>query len=258
MTVPAAEWDQLAADINRARVLPGPDGGRRARRAAATTPRRWTGCSAARSRPRLQRWCDLAAERLDPAVRCIITPGNDDPLEADAVLRGADRVECPEGELCDLGPVTMASLGVVPYTPWNTERECLGGGAGQADQRDARPGARRAASDLQLPLPAVRLRARRRPRARRDAEAGDPWRPAEHRPGRQPRGAGRHQALPAGGRRCTATSTSPAAARRSAGRCASTRAATTHRACCAARSWTSPRTGRAWTSSSRPDRRHGW
>jgi Icc-related predicted phosphoesterase len=71
----------------------------------------------------LQRWCDLAAERLDPAVRCIITPGNDDPMEADAVLAAHPRVECPEGELCDLGPVTMASLGVVPTTPWNTERE---------------------------------------------------------------------------------------------------------------------------------------
>jgi Icc-related predicted phosphoesterase len=56
-------------------------------------------------------------------VRCIITPGNDDPMEADAVLAAHPRVECPEGELCDLGPVTMASLGVVPTTPWNTERE---------------------------------------------------------------------------------------------------------------------------------------
>src|SRR5215813_13881458 len=71
----------------------------------------------------LQRWCDLASERLDPAVRCIITPGNDDPVEADAVLAAHPRVECPEAELCDLGPVAMASLGVVPTTPWNTERE---------------------------------------------------------------------------------------------------------------------------------------
>src|SRR5438876_880438 len=66
----------------------------------------------------------LAAERLDPAVRCIITPGNDDPVDADAVLAAHGRVECPELELCDLGPVTMASLGVVPTTPWDTEREC--------------------------------------------------------------------------------------------------------------------------------------
>jgi uncharacterized protein len=45
-------------------------------------------------------------------------------VDADAVLAAHGRVECPELELCDLGPVTMASLGVVPTTPWNTEREC--------------------------------------------------------------------------------------------------------------------------------------
>jgi uncharacterized protein len=68
-------------------------------------------------------WCALARERLAPEVRCIITPGNDDPLEIDPVLRGADRIECPEGELCELGPVVLASLGDVTPTPWNTERE---------------------------------------------------------------------------------------------------------------------------------------
>ena len=71
----------------------------------------------------IQRWCDLAADRLAPEVRCIITPGNDDPIEIDAVLRDADRIECPEGELCELGPVLLASLGDVTPTPWNTDRE---------------------------------------------------------------------------------------------------------------------------------------
>jgi len=56
-------------------------------------------------------------------VRCIITPGNDDPFEIDAVLRGHDRVECPERELCELGPIVLASLGDVTPTPWNTDRE---------------------------------------------------------------------------------------------------------------------------------------
>jgi uncharacterized protein len=40
------------------------------------------------------------------------------------VLAAHERVECPELQLCDLGPVDMASLGVVPHTPWDTEREC--------------------------------------------------------------------------------------------------------------------------------------
>ena len=68
-------------------------------------------------------WCALAEERLAPKVRCIITPGNDDPKAIDPVLRSAPRIECPEAELCELGPVLLASCGDVTPTPWNTERE---------------------------------------------------------------------------------------------------------------------------------------
>ena len=71
----------------------------------------------------LEGWCELAAERLQPSVRCIITPGNDDPVEIDAILEAAERVECPERTLCELGPVLLASLGDVTPTPWDTERE---------------------------------------------------------------------------------------------------------------------------------------
>ena len=71
----------------------------------------------------LEGWCALAADRLDPEVRCIITPGNDDPVAIDAVLERAERIECPERTLCDLGPVVLASIGDVTPTPWNTERE---------------------------------------------------------------------------------------------------------------------------------------
>ena len=70
------------------------------------------------------RWCELAAERLDPQIRIIITPGNDDPWEADSVFDGSDRVEFPSFKTCELGPFTLASVGMVPTTPWNTEREC--------------------------------------------------------------------------------------------------------------------------------------
>lgn len=68
-------------------------------------------------------WCDLAAERLASSVRCVITPGNDDPREIDAVLKQAMRIDSPEGELFELGPVLLASCGDVTPTPWNTERE---------------------------------------------------------------------------------------------------------------------------------------
>jgi uncharacterized protein len=74
-------------------------------------------------RAQVKRWCDLAAERLDPRVRCIITPGNDDPVEADEILAASGRVEFPSFQVCELGPFKMASFATVPQTPWNTERE---------------------------------------------------------------------------------------------------------------------------------------
>src|SRR5262252_2462308 len=122
VTMPEAEWDRLAAGINRAGFYPvRMEAGELA--ALEVDPAALDRLFRREIAAQLQRWCDLAAERLDPAVRCIITPGNDDPVEADAVLAAHPRVECPEAELCDLGPVAMASLGVVPTTPWNTERE---------------------------------------------------------------------------------------------------------------------------------------
>jgi len=123
VTVPESEWERLNGDLGKAGLYPV--------RMEAAELARLSADEAALDQlfrseiaAQMQRWCDLAAERLDPSVRCIITPGNDDPTDADPVIVAHPRVECPELELCDLGPVTMASLGVVPTTPWNTEREC--------------------------------------------------------------------------------------------------------------------------------------
>jgi uncharacterized protein len=74
-------------------------------------------------RAQARRWCDLVSERLDPRIRCIITPGNDDPVAADEIFEASGRVEFPSFRVCHLGPFAMASLGMVPHTPWNTERE---------------------------------------------------------------------------------------------------------------------------------------
>jgi Icc-related predicted phosphoesterase len=68
-------------------------------------------------------WCELAAERLPPDVRLVITPGNDDPRAIDAVLASAERVEFTEAKVAEIGPVWLASLGNTNHTPWNTERE---------------------------------------------------------------------------------------------------------------------------------------
>lgn len=71
----------------------------------------------------VERWCSRAEERCPTDVRCIITPGNDDPHVIDDVLRNAARVECPEGEVCEIGPAWLASLGNTNRTPWDTDRE---------------------------------------------------------------------------------------------------------------------------------------
>jgi Icc-related predicted phosphoesterase len=120
--VPVAEWDRLAADVSKTGFYPvRMEAGEL--KVLEDDPAALGLLFRSEIAAQMQRWCDLAAERLDPRVRCIITPGNDDPVEADAVLAAHERVECPELELCDLGPVDMASLGVVPHTPWDTERE---------------------------------------------------------------------------------------------------------------------------------------
>ena len=123
VTVPEDDWERLEADLTKrgfypVRMSPEQLG------QLESDPAALDALFKEQIKTQLQRWCDLAAERLDPRVRCIVTPGNDDPAEADAVLVASERVECPEFELCELGPLTMISVGVVPHTPWDTEREC--------------------------------------------------------------------------------------------------------------------------------------
>jgi uncharacterized protein len=122
VTLPASEQERLYAEINQLGFYPvqmEPEEVAALEEDPAAVDRLFREEIVAQ----IQRWCDLAAERLDPRVRCVITPGNDDPIEIDTVLQEADRIECPEAELCELGPVVLASLGDVTPTPWNTERE---------------------------------------------------------------------------------------------------------------------------------------
>jgi uncharacterized protein len=122
VTLPAAEKDKLAGDINvfgfYAVEMEEPE----IERIGADKPY-LEELFRHEIKRQLEGWCRLAGERLPADVRCIITPGNDDPMEIDAVLEAAEKVECPERELCDLGPVLLASLGDTTPTPWDTERE---------------------------------------------------------------------------------------------------------------------------------------
>jgi uncharacterized protein len=122
VTVPVSEGDRLRTEINRIgfySIIAGDDEFERMEDDAAHLSRAFTAAIA----EQVKGWCRLAEERLDAKVRCIITPGNDDPLAIDPVLRSAPRIECPERQLCEIGPVLLASCGDVTPTPWNTERE---------------------------------------------------------------------------------------------------------------------------------------
>ena len=73
----------------------------------------------------MQRWMDLAAERLGgTGIQCYVTPGNDDFFTIDAVIRDAPAVHFVEGACVSLDGVhEMITTGYSNPTPWNTERE---------------------------------------------------------------------------------------------------------------------------------------
>jgi Icc-related predicted phosphoesterase len=122
VTVPRAEEDRLRAEINRLgfySVITDPPEVERMENEAAYL----VGAFERAIIEQIEGWCKLADERLPARVRCIITPGNDDPKAIDPVLKSAPRIESPEAELVELGPMLMASCGDVTPTPWNTERE---------------------------------------------------------------------------------------------------------------------------------------
>jgi Icc-related predicted phosphoesterase len=76
---------------------------------------------------RLERWIELAEDRLGPAgIRCFVSGGNDDLTEVMATLPSSGTrsfVGC-EGRVVSLdGDHTMVSLPYVNPTPWHTPRE---------------------------------------------------------------------------------------------------------------------------------------
>jgi len=72
----------------------------------------------------VERWMNMAAEKLrGSGIRCFVSPGNDDEMEVDDVVRRAELVELGEGRLVEIDGYSMISTGWSNPTPWNTHRE---------------------------------------------------------------------------------------------------------------------------------------
>ena len=73
----------------------------------------------------VKRWVGIAEERLKgSAVKCYISPGNDDRFEIDDVLRGSSAIIYPEEEVLSIDDQhEMITSGWVGITPWKSPRE---------------------------------------------------------------------------------------------------------------------------------------
>ena len=72
----------------------------------------------------VDRWMKMAAEKLrGSGTRCFVSPGNDDEMEVDDVIRRAELVELGEGRVVEIDGFSMISTGWSNPTPWKTHRE---------------------------------------------------------------------------------------------------------------------------------------
>jgi len=73
---------------------------------------------------RLRTWIDLVKEKVTSDMTIIVSPGNDDRVEIDEVLKADDRVIYPLKKVVYIDDHPMISCEWVNSTPWNTPREC--------------------------------------------------------------------------------------------------------------------------------------
>jgi len=73
---------------------------------------------------RIAQWVAALEEKMPKDVMVIMSPGNDDILDIDAVIRSSERVIYPLGKSVEIGMgYEVLSLDHVNPTPWNTPRE---------------------------------------------------------------------------------------------------------------------------------------
>jgi Icc-related predicted phosphoesterase len=72
----------------------------------------------------VDRWMKMAAVKLrGTGIRIFVSPGNDDEMEVDDVVRRAEIVELAEGRVMEIDGFSMISTGWSNPTPWKTHRE---------------------------------------------------------------------------------------------------------------------------------------
>jgi Icc-related predicted phosphoesterase len=76
-------------------------------------------------RAELQRWLELAAEKLSGSgIRCFVMPGNDDDWDIDDVIeRARPPIERVEGRVVEVDGLEMISSAWANPTPWDSPRE---------------------------------------------------------------------------------------------------------------------------------------
>ena len=73
---------------------------------------------------RLQHWIELADEKLkDSKAAIYMAPGNDDPLEMDAILEGSKVMKSAAMRNLDVLGYEMITIAHTSPTPWDTPRE---------------------------------------------------------------------------------------------------------------------------------------
>jgi hypothetical protein len=121
--VPAAEVTDVEANIRRKGYYPLQMSVERLHELDADAAKR-AACFQQVMLDGVERWMKMAAEKLrGTGIRCFVSPGNDDEMEVDDVIRRAELVELGEGRAVEIDGFTMISTGWSNPTPWNTHRE---------------------------------------------------------------------------------------------------------------------------------------
>jgi len=74
---------------------------------------------------RLREWVNEIDEKIPSNVTFILSPGNDDVLEIDEIIKSSEKIVYPIGRVIEITEIhKMISCEWVNTTPWKTPREC--------------------------------------------------------------------------------------------------------------------------------------